>query len=136
MASPQFIHLLGQLHKTSELRQLHWQPVRKSSYTSRCDFSIALGNGVVRLESNDDDEQTLNASYQAYLTTRDGLLVDELIARQYESDHYPALRELYRQARIAAFNLTALVDEMQTDLESGVVRDLPDYQFDPEDIPD
>jgi hypothetical protein len=136
MASPQFIHLLGQLHQMSELRQLHWQPVRKSRYTSRCDFSIALGNGVVRLESNDDDEQTLNASYKAYLITRDGLIVDELIARQYESDHYPALREIYRQARIAAFNLTTLVDEMQADLESGVVRDLPDYKFDPDDIPD
>jgi hypothetical protein len=135
MASPQFIQMLEQLHKTSEEQQLQWQPVRKSRFSSRCDFCIALGNGVVRVESDDDDEHTLNACYKAYLTTRDGLLVDELVARQYESDYYPTLREMYRQARTAAFNLTPLIDGMRADLESGAVRDLPDVKFDPDDIP-
>jgi len=136
MASPQFIHLLDQLHTTSQRRQLAWQPLRKHRYSSSCDFRIALGDGIVYIQSNDDDEHTLNASYQAYLTTRDGLLVDEITARQHESDYYPMLREIYQQARVGAFKLDQMIDAMQDDLESGVVRELPEDKFEPpSDIP-
>ena len=136
MASPQFIQLLESLHQTAPQRRLHWQPVRRHQYGSHCAFCIALGAGVVRVDSNDDDEHTLHAEYRAYLTTRDGLLVDEIIARQHESDYYPLLRELYHQARIAAFNLSRMVDEMQHDLEAGVTRELPADKFEPNgDIP-
>ena len=136
MASPQFIHLLEALHKTSQRRQLAWQPIRKYRYSSNCNFRIALGEGIVYIQSNDDDEHTLHASYQAYLTTRDGLLVDEIIARQQESDYYPMLRELHQQARVAAFKLDQMVDAMQSDLESGITRDLPEDKFEiNDDIP-
>jgi len=120
------------LHKTSQRRQLAWQPIRKYSYTSSCDFRLALGEGIVYIKSNDDDEHTLNACYRAYLTTRDGLLADEIVARQHESDYYQMLREIYHNARIAAFKLDQMVNVMQDDLESGVIRELPEDKFDPD----
>jgi hypothetical protein len=89
----------------------------------------------VRIETNDDDEHTLHACYKARLTTRDGLLIDEVVANQVESDYYPMLREIYLQARIAAFDLPRLVDGMQEDLETGKVRDLPEDNFNDSDIP-
>jgi len=135
MAKPQFMHLLEQLHKTAERRQLPWQPVRQWPSSSRCDLRLALGAGVVSLTCDDDDEHTLHASYKARLTTRDGLLVDEVVAHQLEKDCYPMIRELYHQARIAAFDLPRLVDGMQADLESGVERDLPKDNFNESDIP-
>lgn len=136
MASAQFIHLLEALHKTSQRRRLAWQPIRKYRYSSDCDFRIALGEGIVYIRANNDDEHTLHANYQVYLTTRDGLLVDEIIARQHESDYYQMLRELHQQARIAAFKLDQMVDGMQSDLESGITRDLPEDKFEMnDDIP-
>jgi hypothetical protein len=135
MAKPQFMHLLEQLHKTAQRRQLPWQPVRQWPSSSRCDLRLALGAGVVSLTCEDDDEHTLHACYKARLTTRDGLLVDEVVAHQLEKDYYSILRELYHQARIAAFDLPRLVDGMQADLESGVERDLPKDNFNESDIP-
>lgn len=135
MAMPQFLHLLEQLRKTAERQPLPWQPVRHWHGSSRCDLRVALGEGVVSLACDDDDEHTLHACYKARLTTRDGLLVDEVIAHQFEKDYYPTIRELYHQARIAAFDLTRLVDGMQADLESGVARDLPEDNFNESDIP-
>lgn len=135
MSKPQFMHLLEQLHKTGGRRQLPWQPVRQWSGSSRCDLRIALGAGVVSLTCDDDDEHTLHACYTARLTTRDGLLIDKVVANQCEADYYPMIRELYHQARIAAFDLLRLVDGMQADLESGVERDLPVDNFNESDIP-
>ena len=129
MASPQFLQLLDQLHKSAESRSLPWQPVRQYASDGRCDFRIALGAGIVRIETNDADERTLDARYTAYLTTRDGLLIDEVVARRHESDYYPALREIYHQALVVAFELSRMVDGMQEDLESGKTRDLPKEQF-------
>ncbi|MGH9751337.1 MAG: hypothetical protein ACREA2_01005 [Blastocatellia bacterium] len=135
MASPQFLHLLDQLHKTAERRRLPWQSVRQYASGGRCDFRIALGAGIVRIETNDADEQTLDARYKAYLTTRDGLLVDEVVARQHESNYYPMLREIYHQALVAAFDLSRMVDDMQEDLESGKTRDLPKEPFNEDEAP-
>ena len=135
MASPQFLHLLDQLHETAERRRLPWQPVRQYASGGRCDFRIALGAGIVRIETNDADEQTLDARYTAYLTTRDGLLIDEVVARRHESDYYPMLREIYHQALVAAFELSRMVDGMQEDLESGKTRDLPKEQFNEDGVP-
>jgi hypothetical protein len=135
MAKPQFMHLLEQLHKTAERRQLPWQPVRQWPRSSRCDLRLALDAGVVSLSCDDDDEHTLHACYKARLTTREGLLVDEVVAHQLEKDCYPMIRELYHQARSAAFDLPRLVDGMRADLESGVERDLPEDNFNESDIP-
>jgi hypothetical protein len=135
MAKPQFLHLLEQLRKTADRQPLPWQPVRHWHGSSRCDLRVALGEGVVSLACDDDDEHTLHACYKARLTTRDGLLVDEVIAHQFEKDYYPTIRELYHQARVAAFDLTRLVDGMQADLESGAERDLPEDNFNESDIP-
>jgi len=135
MASPQFLHLLDQLHETAERRRLPWQPVRQYASGGRCDFRIALGAGIVRIETNDADEQTLDARYTAYLTTRDGLLIDEVVARRHESDYYPMLREIYHRALVAAFELSRMVDGMQEDLESGKTRDLPKEQFNEDGVP-
>ncbi|MGH9751338.1 MAG: hypothetical protein ACREA2_01010 [Blastocatellia bacterium] len=135
MAKPQFMHLLEQLRKAAERRPLPWQPVRQWPGSSRCDLRIALGAGIVSLACDDDDEHTLHACYKARLTTREGLLIDKVVAHQFEQDYYPMIRELYHQARIAAFDLPRLVDGMQADLESGAVRDLPEDKFNESDIP-
>jgi len=137
MASQEFLRLLDQLHKTAERRRLPWQPVRQYASGGRCDFRIALGAGIVRIETNDANanENSFDARYTAYLTTRDSLLVDEVVARQHESDYYPMLREIYHQALIAAFELSRMVDGMQEDLESGKARDLPKEKFNEDDVP-
>lgn len=135
MAKPQFLQLLDQLRKTAERRRLPWEPVRQYANGGRCDFRIALGAGIVRIETNDADERTPDARYTAYLTTRDGLLIDEVVARHHESDYYPMLREIYHQALVAAFDLSRMVDGMQEDLESGKTRDLPKEQFNEDDVP-
>jgi hypothetical protein len=135
MPKPQFMHLLEQLRKAAERRPLPWQPVRQWRGSSRCDLRIALGEGIVSLTCEDDDEHTLHACYKARLTTREGLLVDELVVHEFEQNYYPMIRELYHQARDAAFDLTRLVDGMQADLESGAVRDLPKDNFNESDIP-
>ncbi|HEV2664405.1 MAG TPA: hypothetical protein VG324_05820 [Blastocatellia bacterium] len=135
MASPQFLHLLDQLWKTAERRRLPWQPIRQYASGGRCDFRIALGEGIVRIETNDADERTPDARYTAYLTTRDGLLIDDLVARINESDYYPMLREIYHQALVAAFDLSRMVDGMQEDLESGKTLELPKERFNEDDVP-
>jgi hypothetical protein len=129
------MHLLEQLHKTAQRRQLPWQPVRQWSGSSRCDLRLALGAGIISLACDGDDEHTMHACYKARLITRDGLLVDEAESSQFEKDYYPLLRELYHQARIAAFDLPRLVEGMQADLESGVERDLPKDNFNESDVP-
>lgn len=136
MASQEFLRLLEQLRETAERRRLPWQPVRQYA-SDYCDFRIALGDGIVRIETNDADanENSLNARYTAYLTTRDGLLIDEVVARRHESDYYPLLREIYHQALVAAFDLSRMVDGMQEDLESGKARDLPQKKFDEDGVP-
>jgi hypothetical protein len=133
MASQEFLRLLDQLHKTAERRHLSWQPVRQYANGGHCDFRLALGDGIVRIETNDADERTFDARFTAYLTTRDGLLIDEVVARRHESDYYPMLREIYHQALVAAFELSRMVDGMQEDLESGKVRDLPEDKFNADD---
>jgi hypothetical protein len=137
MASQEFLRLLDQLRKTAERRRLPWQPVRKYASDGHCDFRIALGAGIVRIETNDAsaNENSFDARYTAYLTTRDGLLIDEVVARQNDSDYYPMLREIYHQALVAAFDLSRMVDGMQDDLESGKVRDLPKDKFNDDEIP-
>ncbi|GEM_PF-1417823 len=134
MASQEFLRLLDQLGKTAERRRLPWQPIKQYA-SDHCDFRLALGAGIVRIETNDAsaNENSFDARYTAYLTTRDGLLIDEVVARQNESDYYPMLREIYHQALIAAFDLSRMVDGMQDDLESGKVRDLPEDKFNVDD---
>lgn len=125
MASPQFIELLKQLHETGAQKPLRWEPLKRASYSRRCDFCIAMGNGVIHITGNDDNQMTRLAGYTAYLMTRDGLLVDEFEANQHESEFFPLLEALFLQARNAAFNFPRMIEEIQADLSSGKVRELP-----------
>jgi hypothetical protein len=125
MASPQFHHLLEQIHKTSQTRKLAWQPVAKSRYSKKVAFRLALGEGVVRIEAEAEDDEHFSACYAATLSRRDGLLVDEARGAQFSSEDFTLLRDIYQAARAAAFNLDRMVDEMQADLEAGRVRELP-----------
>jgi len=125
MASPQFLYLLEQIQKTSKARRLAWRPARLT-YNCEAAFRIALGEGVIRVESEDDQEWTFNASYCVKLLTRDGRLVDELkVSQQIDSEHFTLARDLFQSARAAAFNLDQLIDGMQDDIESGRERELP-----------
>ncbi len=131
MASPQFLHLLDQLHKNTKSKQLSWQPTRYDGAAAGA-FRIALGEGIIRIISKDDDEWMFSASYCAQLLTRNGDLVDEIEASQQFSDEYfQLLRDVFQSARGAAYHLDRLVDGMQDDLESGRTRELP-----PDEEPD
>jgi hypothetical protein len=125
MASPQFLYLLEQLQKTSKAPRLAWRPAR---LTRNCEasFRIALGEGVIRVEAENDQEWIFSASYRAKLLTRDGQLIDELQAsQQFDTEHFTLLRDIFHSARAAAFNLDQLIDGMQDDIESGRERELP-----------
>src|SRR5262245_1170128 len=104
MASPQFLHLLEQIHKTTKTKKLAWQPAR-AAYDSEGAFRVALGEGIVRIEAECEDDWQYRSNYRASLHTRDGQLVDEVRAAQYESEFFQVLRDIYRNARAAAFNL-------------------------------
>ena len=125
MASPQFIHLLEQLQRTSKVKRLAWRPAR---LTRNCEaaFRIALGEGLIRVEAEDDDSWMPSASYRVKLLTKDGQLVDEVEASQiYDAEHITLLRDIFNSARAAAFSLDQLIDGMQDDIESGRERELP-----------
>lgn len=135
MASPQFLHLLEQLQKISKGKKLAWRPAR---LTNGCEaaFRIALGEGVVRVEAEDDEEWMFSASYRVKLLTRDGQLIDELRAsQQLDTEHFTLLRDLFQSARAAAFNLDKIIDGMQDDLESGRERELPPEEEPSSEIP-
>jgi hypothetical protein len=134
MASSQFLDFLGRLYETGQQQPLRWEPLRRSSYTAFCDFYLALGNGVLRVTSNEDDEQSRAARYAVTLYTREGLVVDDLETCQVESDYNTLLRDLYRQARSAAFNLPGLLAEMQSDLAAGQTREIPQAVLPPEPV--
>jgi len=124
MASPQFLHLLDQLHKNTKSKNLAWQP---ASYEGKAvgAFRVALGEGVVRIVAKDDDDWMLSASYCAQLLTRDGDLVDEIEASQpYGDEYFTLLRDVFHSARGAAYQLDRLINGMQDDLESGRSREL------------
>jgi len=128
MASPQFLHLLDQLHKNAKSKNLAWQPARYDGFAAGV-FRLALGEGIVRIISKNDDDWMYSASYCAQLLTRDGDLVDEIETSQQFSDEYFALlRDVFHSARGAAYQLDRLIDGMQDDLESGRSRDLPPEQ--------
>lgn len=136
MASPQFLHLLEQIHKNAKTGKIAWQPVRNYDQTGSA-FRVALGEGVLRVEAEGDDDWN-GGSYRAELLTRDGDLVDEVEASQmYDSEHYDFLRDIFHGARAAAFNLDRMIDGMQDDLEAGRTRDLPPEENDDDldDIP-
>jgi len=125
MVSSQFHAFLQRLVATGQQQPLRWEPVRRSSYTAYCDFYLALGEGVLRLASNEDDPQSRSVRFAATLYTREGLIVDELEICPADSDDATLLRELYRQARSAAFKLPELLAEMEADLAAGQTREIP-----------
>jgi hypothetical protein len=128
MASPQFLHLLDQLNKNTKSKNLAWQPARYDCCGAGA-FRIALGDGIVRIISKNDDDWMFSASYCAQLLTRDGDIVDEIEASQQFSDEYfMLLHDVFHSARAAAYQLERLIDGMQDDLESGRTRDLPPEQ--------
>src|SRR5262245_27294537 len=130
MASEQFLHLLEQIYNISKTKKLAWKPAREG-FSSEGAFRVALGEGVVRIEAESEDEWQFKACYRAQLYTREGKLVDEVRASVHESEYFPALRDIYRGARETAFDLNRMIDGMQDDLEAGRSRELP-----PENEPD
>ena len=124
MASPELMNLLETLYETGKQKPLRWEPVQRS-YSDQCDFCIALGNGVLHLSGKDNDPGESNASFRLELMTRDGLLADEFEASVPESPHYLQLRDLFHQARSAAFNMPRMIEEMKADALAGKTRDLP-----------
>lgn len=125
MASQQFLHLLEQLQKSPQTKKLAWQPA-KLSYSAKAAFRVALGEGIFRIETKDDDNFMPSATYRAELLTRNGDLVDELqVSQIYTSDQIELLQGIFHSAREAAFNLNRMINSMQDDLESGRTRDLP-----------
>jgi len=125
MASPQFLHLLEQLHKNTKSKNLAWRPARYDGPGAGA-FRVALGDGVVRVISKDDDDWMFSASYCAQLLTRNGDLVDEIeVSQQFTDENFTLLRDVFHGARAAAYQLDRLVDGMQGDLEAGRSRDLP-----------
>jgi hypothetical protein len=137
MASPELMSLLETLYETGKQKPLRWEPVRRD-YSDKCDFAIALGSGVIHLSGKDNDPGEWNSSFRLTLMTRDGYLVDEFEAGVHESPHYPQLRDLYYQARDAAFNMTRMIDEMKAEARAGKTRDLPKDSkpsYNPHDVP-
>lgn len=136
MASAQFHHLLEQIHKTSQTRKLAWQPVAKPRYPAKAGFRLALGEGIIRIEAEPEEDRTTGgSSYTAYLFRRDGRLVDDVQGEQHVTDEFALLRDIYQSARAAAFNLDRMVDEMQADLEAGRTRELPEEELIDDGIP-
>ncbi len=134
MASQQFLHLLEQIHKNAKTKKLAWRPA-KCEHPVESAFRVALGEGVLRVESRGDNDWMYSASYRVELRTRDGQLVDEVEASQtYVSDHFDFLRDIFHAARAAAFNLDRLIDGMQDDLEAGRTRNLPPEEEDKDDF--
>lgn len=123
MASPQFLHLLEQLHKTAQTKKLAWQPTKTYNEHTNA-FRVALGDGIVRIEAEGENDPHCGTSYRAALLTRDGHLVDEAYVMEYTAD-VEMLRDIFRTARAAAFNLDRMIDGMQDDLEAGRSRELP-----------
>ncbi len=134
MASPQFLHLLEQIHKTAKTKKLAWRPARVW-YSTEGSFRVALGEGIIRIEAESEDEWQFKSCYRASLYTRDGQIVDGVRAAQCESEFFPVLRDIYQSARTAAFNLDQMIDGMQDDIESGRARDLPPEEEPSSDIP-
>ncbi|MCI0388124.1 MAG: hypothetical protein MOB07_05060 [Acidobacteria bacterium] len=128
MASPQFLYLLEQLHKNPKSKKLAWRPTIYDGAAAGA-FRIALGEGVIRIISKDDDDWMFSASYCAQLLTRDGDLVDEIeTSQQFSDEYFTLLRDVFHSARAAAYQLDQLIDGMQDDLEAGRTRELPPQQ--------
>ncbi len=118
MATDQFFYLLEQLHKTAQTRAIPWQPT-----ASMREFKIGLGEGSIRLKLF--DEEYMARSVTASLLNQEERTIDELEAREYDSENFKWLLELYLQAHATAFNLNHVVDSMMGDLEMGKFRELP-----------
>ncbi len=125
MASPQFLAMLKQLYETGEQKPLRWESAKRSRHSVYCDFYLALGQGIIQLSSNEADEESLAAKYVATLLTREGLVVEELMTSQFATGYSALVRDLFRQARAAAFNLPRLLEGMQQDLAAGTTREIP-----------
>jgi hypothetical protein len=125
MASPQFLAILKQLYETGEQKPLRWEPVKRSRHSAYCDIYLALGQGIIHLSSNEADEESLAAKYVATLLTREGLIVEELTTSQLATGYSSLVRDLFRQARAAAFNLPQMIESMQQDLAVGTSREIP-----------
>lgn len=122
--SPQFFHLLEQIHQSLPKKKLAWQSAKTEDDCEGA-FRVALGEGVIRIEAECEDDFQYRSRYRALLYTREEQLVDEVRAAQYESEFHSVLKEIFQSARSAAFNLDQMIDGMQEDLETGRVRDLP-----------
>lgn len=117
MANERFMQLINELHQATLDGRVRWEETAKEGV-----FRVGLGDGLVRIQSGRDDEQTL--CVEVYLLNDQGRVVDELRAWE-NGDHYNLLLDLYQKARSSALKIDEVVDSMLSDLKTGKVRQLP-----------
>ncbi|MFN0121358.1 MAG: hypothetical protein ACKV2V_12740 [Blastocatellia bacterium] len=134
MTSPQLHHLIEQIAKATQRGRMNWEPLR-TIHGGRLYFRIGLGEGIVTIQA-DPNYDGSHHEYTIVLARRDGFRIDELSASPDETALYATLSGIYEKAREYAFNLNQLIDGMQTDLEAGRSRELPEEpKPEDEDIP-
>ena len=114
MASDRLRDLIKPLIQATQAGKIVWQPTAKEGA-----FRVALGDGLVRIEQ-------ISGDYVIYLVSRKGQVIDELnpsAATNYNT--YKLLDDLYRSARLSAFDADAVIDSMLKDIEEGRTRELP-----------
>ena len=114
MASDRLRDLIKPLLQATQTGKIVWQPTAKEGA-----FRVALGDGLVRIEYRSGD-------YSIYLVSRKGQTIDEL--NSYTSTNreiYKLLDDLYKSARLSAYDADAVIDSMLKDIEEGRTRELP-----------
>ena len=122
MASNRLYNLILKLIPPTKEGKIIWQPTAKEGV-----FRVALGEGLVRIESGLKDEEA-KPWYAVYLVSRKGQTIDEIIADDstfQDPDEYTLLADLYTSARLSAFNADAVIDSMLRDIEDGTTREIP-----------
>ena len=121
MASDRFHELIDHLIQATKAGKVIWQPTVKEGA-----FHVPLGEGLVRIESGLNDEEA--TWYAVYLVSRKGQTIDEIIANASNynrRDEYVLLDDLYKSARLSAFNADAVIDSMLKEIEEGKTRERP-----------
>ena len=117
MANERFMQLIKELYQATLDGRTRWEETAREDV-----FRVGLGEGLVRIQSGMDDENTLRVD--VYLLNNQGRVVDEIRAWENSKD-YSLLLDLYQKARSSALNIDKVVDSMLSDLKAGRVRQLP-----------
>jgi hypothetical protein len=115
MASDRLHDLIHHLIPATKAGKIIWQTTAKEGA-----FRVALGEGLVRIEYRESSNV-----YAIYLVSRKGQTIGEIIASLSNYDEYKLLDDLYKSARLSAFNADAVIDSMLKDIEEGRTREIP-----------